>query len=366
MLRKIIFGCLILLMLIPLVSAAVNDLVVDLEIPDGVQPGQEFLLDVSLASENHNQIGTTTIKLVTSNPAAASFKVPGEGVDGATISGLDFGATTASTGSIFKNLAEWVVIPANEGWILGKIKMVAGPDGGAFSITIDPNSKALYDFTVPPPVEFTYDIVGGPWNFNIVAGQQCQDFDGDGFADIACGGLDCNDGDADYNPGVAEICGNDVDENCDGQAPACIDQDLGGPAFGDDDPVACAGCLTNSGACLINGINNGVNSVGDLLCDSSVPQIFSCLGNDLDSAVVQQVRGVDYVCAVGTESWIPCAQAQGDAAAACNPDGNNAVVTKQTLLNAISAAIDANAGGSILQKLAAIAEAIRNNIAALN
>jgi hypothetical protein len=48
----------------------------------------------------------------------------------------------------------------------------------------------------------------------------CPDADGDGFLDAACGGADCDDTNVDINPGVAEVCGNDVDENCNGASDA--------------------------------------------------------------------------------------------------------------------------------------------------
>ena len=39
---------------------------------------------------------------------------------------------------------------------------------------------------------------------------------GDGYKDAACGGADCNDTDATVNPGSSEVCGNGLDENCNG------------------------------------------------------------------------------------------------------------------------------------------------------
>lgn len=43
-----------------------------------------------------------------------------------------------------------------------------------------------------------------------------KDKDGDGYPDMACGGSDCSDADKAVNPGVAEVCGNGVDDDCDG------------------------------------------------------------------------------------------------------------------------------------------------------
>ena len=56
----------------------------------------------------------------------------------------------------------------------------------------------------------------------------CIDADGDGYNLSApnCGLADCNDDDSDIKPGATEICGNAVDENCDGAAPpGCWYQD---------------------------------------------------------------------------------------------------------------------------------------------
>ncbi len=46
----------------------------------------------------------------------------------------------------------------------------------------------------------------------------CPDGDGDGYTDAACGGTDCDDQNSGINSGTAEVCGNGVDENCNGTA----------------------------------------------------------------------------------------------------------------------------------------------------
>jgi len=51
-----------------------------------------------------------------------------------------------------------------------------------------------------------------------------RDVDGDGEPPVACGGLDCDDTDPDVNPSAPEVCGNDIDEDCDG-APNDLDCD---------------------------------------------------------------------------------------------------------------------------------------------
>ncbi len=61
----------------------------------------------------------------------------------------------------------------------------------------------------------------------------CADNDGDGYQNQSCnrdarnGGGDCDDNNNLINPGRAENCGNDLDNDCDGRRPA-QDQDCGG------------------------------------------------------------------------------------------------------------------------------------------
>jgi hypothetical protein len=49
----------------------------------------------------------------------------------------------------------------------------------------------------------------------------CRDCDGDGFFSFLWGGNDCNDRNPEVNPDRREVCGNGVDDNCDGLDPSC-------------------------------------------------------------------------------------------------------------------------------------------------
>ncbi len=59
-----------------------------------------------------------------------------------------------------------------------------------------------------------------------------RDRDGDDFADLASGGLDCDDGDATIHPGAPESC-NGKDDDCDGLTDEGLDRDWFVDADGD-------------------------------------------------------------------------------------------------------------------------------------
>lgn len=59
----------------------------------------------------------------------------------------------------------------------------------------------------------------------------CPDADADGFTDAACGGTDCDDADPLVNPGMKDLCGNGIDENCNGLQDDVCAACPGGGAF---------------------------------------------------------------------------------------------------------------------------------------
>ncbi|PNU20139.1 hypothetical protein C2E25_08795 [Geothermobacter hydrogeniphilus] len=107
---------------------------------------------------------------------------------------------------------------------------------------------------------------------------QCTDADNDGFnvdGTAGCGPQDCDDQDAAINPGTAEVCGDNIDNDCDGQVDegcvsSCPDADADG--FTD---AACGGSDCDDAEPLINpgmkdlcgnGIDENCNGLQDDIC----------------------------------------------------------------------------------------------------
>jgi len=100
--------------------------------------------------------------------------------------------------------------------------------------------------------------------------QTCPDADGDGYADSACGGTDCNDAKPSVHPGAAEVC-DGFDTNCDGVQWA-TDHDNDGDGF-----AVCAGDCDDSKAAVHPG----------------APEVCDGLDNDCNGNVPANERDVD-------------------------------------------------------------------------
>jgi hypothetical protein len=111
----------------------------------------------------------------------------------------------------------------------------------------------------------------------------CPDLDGDGHAQIACGGDDCDDHNPLVHPGLAELC-DDIDNNCNrivDEAPAgqecmpgqiCSSGRCGCPASGGSG--ACTGVISDGGSFLDGGAQSGgdMQSAGDATCTMATGQ----------------------------------------------------------------------------------------------
>ncbi|MBT4277832.1 alpha/beta hydrolase fold domain-containing protein, partial [Candidatus Falkowbacteria bacterium] len=147
----------------------------------------------------------------------------------------------------------------------------------------------------------------------------CEDLDGDGHANPICGGDDCDDTNPDINPGEDEICGDGIDNDCDGVEP-----NPGGP------------CTVGIGSCAETGIYicDPNDLTADPICDAPTPQtpqpeICDGIDNDCDWDIDE-----DDVCCVPdcsisltpgnfemTEEW------NWDGSGATNPTYNQVMMT---------------------------------------
>jgi hypothetical protein len=107
----------------------------------------------------------------------------------------------------------------------------------------------------------------------------CPDADLDGFQDIACGGTDCDDGDPTVYPGAPEVCGDGIDQDCDGSDEPCGCDDADGDGF---DDVACGGTD----------------------CDDGDPSVYPGAPEVCGDGIDQDCDGSDLSCGQGHEGLV--------------------------------------------------------------
>lgn len=70
-------------------------------------------------------------------------------------------------------------------------------------------------FSIEQPLQRIKDVTSGDASIEVSFSLNC-DLDGDGFDAIECGGMDCNDGNANIAPDAEEDCFTSFDDDCDG------------------------------------------------------------------------------------------------------------------------------------------------------
>lgn len=161
------------------------------------------------------------------------------------------------------------------------------------------------------------DTLGWPKFYNCPSGcadgactsETCTDADSDGYAieGGACGLADCDDDNAEVNPGAAEVCDNEIDDDCDGSTDdqdidcaVCTDQDEDGFAKegGICGEVDCddTSAAVNPGAAEV--CDNSLDDDCDGLMDD---QDVDCSCFDSDGGLNFDVAG--YVEGIGASGW---------------------------------------------------------------
>lgn len=109
-------------------------------------------------------------------------------------------------------------------YIPGRSFMAKTGNGGYFELSYVPSG--IYDLIIEIPDQEPFVIDGveviKKRTTDISTVNFCVDNDGDGFILLE----DCDDGNSAVNPGAEEICGDDIDNNCNEE----VDEDCSSPA----------------------------------------------------------------------------------------------------------------------------------------
>lgn len=110
------------------------------------------------------------------------------------------------------NTSELCVDQDGDSYVGRTASCPTGDDCNDFSIAANPGKTEI------PGNGIDDDCVDGDATPEIT----CPDADNDNFRDAACGGRDCNDANPNIKPGAMEVCGNQIDEDCQNGDLACV------------------------------------------------------------------------------------------------------------------------------------------------
>lgn len=148
-----------------------------------------------------------------------------------TINAADYGAFNLSIVRYLRNTSKFISLEYEDIKVNPKTISILNftKNNPNFIMLIDNDGDGIVDNTTSPN---NLTIQGGQTKLetdsdndsfsdsidncpNLYNPNQITDFDGDGFDNLLCGGIDCNDNNPLINPNSIEIC-NNIDDNCDG------------------------------------------------------------------------------------------------------------------------------------------------------
>ena len=166
------------------------------------------------------------------------------------------------------------------------------------------------------------------------------DLDRDGHHNVGSGGDDCDDNDANVHPGANEICGDGIDNNCDGVVDDegagavtwFVDED--GDGFGVGEVVSCAkpdGAVADGGDCDDSDVDvhpgaaercDGVDQDCDDKVDEGLDAVLQYADEDGDGYGDDAVS--ESRCVSASDAWVVEGGDCDDAEAAVNPGATDA------------------------------------------